>query len=194
MTESEDGGRGNGRRGFLRGSTWLMAGGLAAGYGTCAGMGARYLFPAGERPLAWLFALRLADVRAGESVPFRTPTGERVAVARRAETGAADDFVALSSVCPHLGCQVHWEPQNERFFCPCHNGVFTPEGVAVAGPPAEAGQSLSRFPLRVEDGMLFIQVPVERLGAGLALSREEPAPARGPGHDPCLWRSGGAPA
>ena len=40
----------------------------------------------------------------------------------------------LSSVCPHLGCAVGWQPQNDRFFCPCHNSVYTPTGALVSGP------------------------------------------------------------
>jgi cytochrome b6-f complex iron-sulfur subunit len=115
------------------------------------------------------------------------PTGERITLARRGAGGSAEDFVALSSTCPHLGCQVHWEPQNERFFCPCHNGAFDPQGHAIAGPPFEAGQSLPRYPLEVRDGLLFIEVPVE----GLTTARAEPCP---PGHDPCLFERPGREA
>ena len=90
-------------------------------------------------------------------------------MARRAEQGTAEDFVALSSTCPHLGCQVHWQPGEKRFFCPCHNGTFDPEGRALSGPPFEAGQSLGRYPLKIEDGVLFIEVPMEALpGPGAA--------------------------
>ncbi len=164
MSDEERGHDPENRRGFLsRASSWLMAGGLVGGYGTCTAMGARYLFPAQPRALAWVYAARVADIAVGASIAFRAPTGERIAIARQDELGGADDFVALSSVCPHLGCQVHWEPQNDRFFCPCHNGVFTPKGEAVSGPPAEAEQNLSRFPLKVEGGLLYIEVPVEKL-------------------------------
>jgi Rieske Fe-S protein len=55
---------------------------------------------------------------------------------------------------------VHWEAQNDRFFCPCHNGAFDRQGNATAGPPAAAGQALLRFPLRLENGLLFIEVPI----------------------------------
>jgi len=152
------------RRDFLsKASTLLMAGGLVAGYGACGAMGARYLFPATRRERRWQFLARASDVRVGESITYRSPTGERVAVARRAEHDTAEDFVALSSTCPHLGCQVHWQGSEKRFFCPCHNGTFDPDGRATSGPPFEAGQSLSRYPLKLEDGVLFIQVPMEGL-------------------------------
>ena len=150
------------RRGLLaRLASWFMLGGLLASYGTLAAMSGRYLFPARARRKRWQFLAREADVAAGSSFAYRAPSGESVAVARRARTGAVADFVALSSTCPHLGCQVHWEAQNERFFCPCHNGTFDAEGHATGGPPFEAGQELSRYPLRIEEGLVFIEVPLE---------------------------------
>ncbi len=148
------------RREFLSFSSLTMAGGLVAGYGTLAAFAGRYLYPTGERATAWLFVTRLDAIGPGASLQFETPTGVKIVVARQAHEGTADDFVALSRVCPHLGCQVHWEPHNQRFFCPCHNGVFDPQGKATAGPPADANQSLARYDLKVEDDLLFIKVPV----------------------------------
>lgn len=153
------------RRGFL--SSAGMVCGLAAGYGTFAVMAGRYLYlyPTGANDKAWLFITELKGMAIGDSIDYESPTGAKIVVARRAAEGTADDFVALSSVCPHLGCQVHWESQNNRFFCPCHNGVFDPEGVAIEGPPKAAGQSLADYPLKVESGLLFIEVPVVGLGS-----------------------------
>ena len=116
-----------------------MAIGLVAGYGTFAGFAGRYLYPEGDDD-EWLFVADAAGVEAGSALAFVSPTGVQVAVTRvqSAAEGAAeqaDNFLALSSVCPHLGCRVHWEPQNDRFFCPCHNGVFDPSGAPVSGPP-----------------------------------------------------------
>lgn len=183
------------RRGFLSSaSSWLMLGGLATSYGACAAMGGRYLFPARGRTLRWLYVASLDELAVGGSTSWRAPTGEQIAIARRSEAKTVDAFVALSSTCPHLGCQVHWELQNNRFFCPCHNGVFSPEGTATAGPPAEAKQSLPRYPLKVENGLLFIEVPIEKLAAAETDSlRREPqrddgrGSPPGPGHDPCLF-------
>jgi cytochrome b6-f complex iron-sulfur subunit len=69
------------------------------------------------------------------------------------------DFTALSSICPHLGCRVHWEPENKRFFCPYHNGVFDPSGRATEGPPKVDGQDLARYELDIRNDLLFIQIP-----------------------------------
>jgi len=148
------------RRRFLAtASTVAMAGGLAAGYGTCAGMAARFLYPAGGRPMDWTFVTELARMKPGHSLSYRAPDGSTVVVTRQGDAGTAADFLALSSICPHLGCQVHWEDQEKRFFCPCHNGTFDPTGKATGGPPAQAGQSLPRYAVKVEGGLLFIQVP-----------------------------------
>ena len=153
------------RRRFISGSSLAMVAGLAGSYGTLGAMAGRYLYlyPAGSYAKAWLFVSDLEGMPKGEAINFVTPTGARVVIARKDENGTADDFVALASICPHLGCQVHWEPQNNRFFCPCHNGVFDPDGAPVSGPPASAGQSLARYPLDVRNGLLFIEVPVEGL-------------------------------
>lgn len=155
-----------GRRGFLSRTTSVaMVGGLAASYGTFGAIAARYLYPPRPGETGWIFVTDVAGMQVGESRAFRTPTGAMAAIARRAAAGTADDFIALSSTCPHLGCQVHWEGQANRFFCPCHNGAFDPTGKAIAGPPAEAGQSLPRYPLRIEQGLLYIEVPLERADA-----------------------------
>ena len=81
-----------------------------------------------------------------------------MSITRQGEAGSVDDFIALSSTCPHLGCQVHWEPKNNRFFCPCHNGALDPAGNPTAGPPADAGQSLPEYELKIDAGLLFIKV------------------------------------
>lgn len=183
------------RRGFLGGLTNLaMLAGLTAAYGTLAAFMGRFLYPARPASRDWMFVCTTDRLGKGESLLFRTPAGASINIARQ---GSGDDgFIALSSTCPHLGCQVHWEEQNDRFFCPCHNGVFTPAGVAVSGPPAEAGQSLPQYPIKAERGMLFIELPRDQVAAGEGWIEEAPDPGArgmvcqrpsGPGHDPCLF-------
>lgn len=182
------------RRGFL---VWLSTFGvgaaLLASYGTLAAFIGRFLFPARPTERGWMFVTELAGLEAGKSLVYKTPGGAPVNITRKGEGGGVADFVALSSTCPHLGCQVHWESQNDRFFCPCHNGVFDSSGKATEGPPAEAGQSLSEYPLRVSDNMLFIQVPLEQMAGGEGRI-EAPGGPTGPGHDPCLYPETSRPA
>jgi Rieske Fe-S protein len=151
-----------------------MGVGLVAGYGAFGTIAVRYLYPAGPAKKSWLFAADASRLARGDSLVFVTPTGSTVAVARQGDRGTVEDFVALSSTCPHLGCKVHWESQNDRFFCPCHNGTFDRNGKGTGGPPGEAGQSLERYPLRLEGNLLFIEVPTEGIvpeESGPALSR-----------------------
>ncbi len=137
-----------------------MVAGLAAGYGGLGLVATRYLYPARPASRAWTFVTEVARMRVGDSLLYRTPTGGTVNVTRQGSAGDAGDFTALSSVCPHLGCQVHWQVAEERYFCPCHNGTFDATGVATGGPPADAGQVLPRYALKVEDDLLFIEVEV----------------------------------
>lgn len=154
------------RRDFLaKTSTALMGTGLVAAYGGLGLVGVRYLFPPTARKTIWVYVADLASFKPGSSRPFRTPGGERVTVARTGNTGEVADFAALSSTCPHLGCQVHWEVAKQRFFCPCHNGTFDAQGNATGGPPAEAKQALPRYPLKIEKGLLYMEVAVESLPA-----------------------------
>jgi Rieske Fe-S protein len=153
--------------GMLAGSVFVS---LAACYGTFFAWAGRFLFPR-RRQEAWLFVRPTAQIAPGESLTYESPTGVRVVIKRAAtasgESGAAlEQFIALSSVCPHLGCRVHWEGQNNRFFCPCHNGAFDPEGRATAGPPLAAHQQLPRYALKLERELLYIQMPSESLGTG----------------------------
>ena len=146
------------RRSVLAGAT--MGAALAAGYGTFFFYSGRYLYPTRAQRSLWQFVARVRDLELGQALAYRTPAGATVTITRRSNSGEVRDFTALSSTCPHLGCKVHWEPHNTRFFCPCHNGVFTPEGEPVSGPPADANQPLKQFPLKVENGLLFIEAPL----------------------------------
>jgi len=181
------------RREFMsRASGAAMVAGLVGGYGAFGAVAARYLYPARPDEGTWQFVADLSQLGVGDSLLYRAPAGATVNITRRSDSGSADDFIALSSTCPHLGCQVRWEGPNERYFCPCHNGAFDAAGVGTGGPPGDAGQSLPRYPLRVSGNLLFILVPTTRLAdagpgdrpAGRVLDLAECSSAAG--HDPCL--------
>jgi len=177
------------RRRFLEtASRTAMAAGIIGGYGGFALIAGKYLYPATTGEVMWQFVSEVGGIEVGEAIRYRGPSGETINITRMSREGTADDFIALSSTCPHLGCQVRWEGQNDRFFCPCHNGVFDPSGKGIAGPPGDAGQSLPRYALRVEDGLLHIAVPPPRFTdlpdrSGIVTAETG---ISGPGHDPCL--------
>lgn len=60
-----------------------------------------------------------------------------------------EGFYALQAVCPHLGCQPRWQPQNRAFDCPCHGSRFDPEGSLLQGP---ALRSLARLHVFLSPG------------------------------------------
>jgi Rieske Fe-S protein len=43
--------------------------------------------------------------------------------------------------CPHLGCQLEWNPEEKSWDCPCHGSRFDYRGNLLSGP---AQKDLSR--------------------------------------------------
>ena len=66
-----------------------------------------------------------------------------------------DGYRALSAICQHLGCRVHWDDTKQQFRCPCHGGVYDREGRVVAGPPP---RGLERLAVRVNPQTSDIEV------------------------------------
>lgn len=71
----------------------------------------------------------LAAIPAGEGRIVRVG-GSKLAV-YRAGGGA---LTALSPVCTHLGCLVHWNTTEKSWDCPCHGSRFDPTGRVLNGP------------------------------------------------------------
>ncbi|HYE34826.1 FAD-dependent oxidoreductase [Methylocaldum sp.] len=63
----------------------------------------------------------------GEIINFH---GKKTAV-HRDETG---QIHAVSAVCTHLGCIVHWNKAAKSWDCPCHGSRFDAEGKVISGP------------------------------------------------------------
>ncbi|WP_409301369.1 ubiquinol-cytochrome c reductase iron-sulfur subunit [Peribacillus sp. SCS-155] len=77
-----------------------------------------------------------------------------------------DNIVALSPVCKHLGCTVNWNADKEnpnQFFCPCHYGRYTKDGVNVPGTPPIS--PLDKYETKVKDGILQIGPAKPQKGA-----------------------------
>jgi len=62
---------------------------------------------------------------------------------------------AMSSTCTHLGCRISYDASTKLLRCPCHGGVFTPDGHVVAGPPP---RPLTELSTRVENSKVFVQL------------------------------------
>ena len=81
-------------------------------------------------------------LRAGEGRILEVE-GRKVAVYR--EPGGACH--AVSPVCTHLGCHVHWNGAERSWDCPCHGARFSPTGQVLNGP---AVKDLASRPLPVQ--------------------------------------------
>lgn len=139
------------RREFL---SWLVMGGaLTASYGLLVVYGARFLYPTKARlRFREIFVTTRQEIQPGKPITWTAPNGQKVII-----NNIKGELLALSNVCPHLGCKVSWEAVNDRFFCPCHAGVFDKNGTAVAGPPYKEGKNLQRYDLKVEGNAVYIR-------------------------------------
>lgn len=148
------------RRGWL-GSLFMWTG-LAAAHGVLGAQFLLYLLPENRKPRTrLLFAGPIDRYEPGSVRAFLDLQGNEILIRRDAAEGEAAGFKAFSSVCPHLGCRVHWEADKERFFCPCHRGVFDAEGRPVSGPPADGNTPMKQVPLVVDrqSKVVYIEVP-----------------------------------
>lgn len=85
------------------------------------------------------------------------PEGERVR-AMMGETPievvrTGDEVSAHSLWCTHLGCEVKWNGEKNRYLCPCHEGEYDTRGFPVAGPPP---RRLDELQVTVADGVATI--------------------------------------
>jgi len=109
-----------------------------------------------KTPSAWRVVGRVEQFKVGETVavtfqdasplPWAGVTANTAAWLRR---DTAENFIAFSVNCTHLGCPVRWLQKANLFMCPCHGGVYYKDGTVAAGPPP---QPLTRYAVRVRNG------------------------------------------
>ena len=85
------------------------------------------------------------------------PEGERVrammGVTPIEVTRVGDEVTAHSLWCTHLGCEVKWNGERKKYFCPCHEGVYNAKGIPIGGPPP---RRLDQLQVTVVDGVATI--------------------------------------
>jgi cytochrome b6-f complex iron-sulfur subunit len=89
-----------------------------------------------------------------EDFPPGTVTPDRINklyIVREEDGG----FLALSIVCPHLGCSVLWDGTKRQFDCPCHSSAFDRQGVVLSSP---APRPLDYFPVIIEEGKVKVDI------------------------------------
>ncbi|WP_373047465.1 FAD-dependent oxidoreductase [Vulgatibacter sp.] len=92
---------------------------------------ARYML--GDRLVPPSEVRSLDEVPRGEGRLVRLGV-ERLAVYRSDEGG----LQAVSPVCTHLGCYVHWNSGERSWDCPCHGSRFDTAGEVIHGPAVKA--------------------------------------------------------
>jgi menaquinol-cytochrome c reductase iron-sulfur subunit len=60
----------------------------------------------------------------------------------------------FNAECPHLGCKVGFNPEKQRFNCPCHDSAFSLDGQVQGGPAPRAMDSLET---RIQDGHVEVR-------------------------------------
>lgn len=142
------------RREFL--SKLFMGGGLLASAVLLVRHGIAYIFPKMEAPvLRKLLVGRVNELKPGEAKEFQL--GGQSLYLVNTDAG----YKVYSAICTHLGCKIKWESYNERFFCPCHRGVFRPNGAVTAGPPP---RPLDEYRVEVQDRLIYMWVEEKTRG------------------------------
>jgi glycine/D-amino acid oxidase-like deaminating enzyme/nitrite reductase/ring-hydroxylating ferredoxin subunit len=71
----------------------------------------------------------LASLKPGDSAIVKAE-GDSFAAYRSPD----GELFAVSPVCTHLGCKVHWNSVETSWDCPCHGSRFRPDGTVIEGP------------------------------------------------------------
>lgn len=68
---------------------------------------------------------------------------------------SANEYIAISTRCAHVGCPVRFVQASGNFICPCHGGVYGFLGERIGGPPV---RPLDRFQTRVDPQTKQVEV------------------------------------
>lgn len=74
---------------------------------------------------------------------------------------------AFSTVCPHLGCAVDYNPEDQKFECPCHDSAFGLDGAHEAGPSPRPLDALELTQLDDPGHGQLISIRFERFKQGV---------------------------
>lgn len=108
----------------------------------------------------WTPVLNLSDIQDGQTreASFTMQIKDGYALVDRKYTvflhRSGDEVIAFDPACTHLGCRINWVGDKDRYFCPCHGGVFGKDGKVVSGPPPKP---LEQHPVKVENGQIYVQ-------------------------------------
>jgi arsenite oxidase small subunit len=142
-----------GRRRFLAGAGMAAAGAAAAtvapGHATAAPAPARVVYPSNR-------LANIADLKPNEPLDVAYPDADAPGVLLKLGTrvpggvGPEEDIVGFTTVCPHKGFPLAYNPKERTFNCPGHYSRFDPErgGMQIWG---QATQNLPQYTLRIDE-------------------------------------------
>lgn len=116
----------------------------------------------GKEKTGWIPAGKVEDIT---EEPTKVDYGGDYAVYVFKKEG---HVLALSAVCPHLGCTIFWRPEvedpkekhalekceNEYFCCPCHLSEYDPLGKVLRGPAAPNNMIAQK--IEIKDGVVML--------------------------------------
>ena len=147
------------RRGFTRRTVLQVSGASAAALavGVAVGRVVSQDAPPPPDSLAtaagrWVAVVSTGHLEPGRAVRFSTPGVEGFVVNH---DGA---ILAMSAVCTHMGCILHFNQPAARLDCPCHGASFALDGSPIS---REYLRSLPRLPSRVREGSVEVEVPLQ---------------------------------
>jgi len=142
------------RRDFI--TKLIMGGGLIASSGLLLRNGLDYLFPDSDaKPLRKLLVGRVDEIKTGEAKEFKIGNDSLFLIKNE------EGYKVFSAVCTHLGCKINWEAHRNRFYCPCHKGIFDANGNVVEGPPPRA---LDEFKVEIDKNLVYMWIKDNRGG------------------------------
>jgi nitrite reductase (NADH) small subunit len=119
--------------------------------------------------------IRWVRVTGCENIPVREGKAVEVAGRRIAIFNLGDAFLAVDDQCPHRGGPLSdGIVSGSTVVCPLHAWAFDLATGSVANHP-ESQACVATFPLRVEQGEIFVGVPQEEPAA---VSRPKPCDLR----------------
>jgi Rieske Fe-S protein len=75
------------------------------------------------------------------------------------DAAGANQVIALSAACTHMGCLVQWQ-KDRSFLCPCHGGLFDQYGNPVnATGHLKYMTPLPRMETKIVNGEIYVKVP-----------------------------------
>lgn len=139
------------RREFLR------IGGVAAAFACegCAILGSRKADVVAEprQGVVRLTQAQSAALLASEGSILVTLKGlhDKILVVHRTDR----TLYAVSAICTHMGCTVHYDKDMGHLACPCHGSQYALDGSVIRGP---AKQPLRRYDVTMENEQVLIKV------------------------------------